>query len=132
MKKSKVVINKSFYLGDLKKDILFLNSMDLIKENIVVYGIDSYGRCYTKKDTNIDIQDIDIKKEYMKVSARFSKPEFIDTIFKEINLEQAILMYTQEQEIWIKPMYHLDLFMLPFQVRVLKRDILIYPIIKSL
>ena len=86
MKKSKVVINKSFYLGDLKKDILFLNSMDLIKENIVVYGIDSYGRCYTKKDTNIDIQDIDIKKEYMKVSARFSKPEFIDTIFKEINL----------------------------------------------
>ena len=50
MKKSKVVINKSFYLGNLKKDILFLNSMDLIKENIVVYGIDSYGRCYTKKD----------------------------------------------------------------------------------
>ena len=49
MKKSKVVINKSFYLGNLKKDILFLNSMDLIKESVVVYGIDSYGRCYTKK-----------------------------------------------------------------------------------
>ena len=111
MKKSKVVINKSFYLGDLKKDILFFNSMNLIKENVVVYGIDSYGRCYTKKDTNIEIQDIDIKKEYMKVSAKFSKPEFIDTVFKEINLEQAILMYTQEQEIWINPMYHLDLFM---------------------
>ena len=30
MKKSKVVINKSFYLGDLKKDILFLNSMTLL------------------------------------------------------------------------------------------------------
>ena len=130
MKKSKVVINKSFYLGDLKKDILFLNSMNLIKENVVVYGIDSYGRCYTKKDTNIEIQEIDIKKEYMKVSAKFSKPEFIDTVFKEINLEQAILMYTQEQEIWINPMYHLDLFMLPFQVKVLERDILIYPIIK--
>ena len=130
MKKSKVVINKSFYLGDLKKDILFFNSMNLIKENVVVYGIDSYGRCYTKKDTNIEIQDIDIKKEYMKVSAKFSKPEFIDTVFKEINLEQAILMYTQEQEIWINPMYHLDLFMLPFQVKVLERDILIYPIIK--
>lgn len=66
----------------------------------------------------------------MKVSAKFSKPEFIDTVFKEINLEQAILMYTQEQEIWINPMYHLDLFMLPFQVKVLERDILIYPIIK--
>ena len=130
MKKSKVVINKSFYLGDLKKDILFFNSMNLIKENVVVYGIDSYGRCYTKKDTNIEIQDIDIKKEYMKVSAKFSKPEFIDTVFKEINLEQAILMYTQEQEIWINTMYHLDLFMLPFQVKVLERDILIYPIIK--
>lgn len=130
MKKSKVVINKSFYLGDLKKDILFFNSMNLIKENVVVYGIDSYGRCYTKKDTNIEMQDIDIKKEYMKVSAKFSKPKFIDTVFKEINLEQAILMYTQEQEIWINPMYHLDLFMLPFQVKVLERDILIYPIIK--
>ena len=44
-----------------------------------------------KKDTDIEIQDIDIKKEYMKVSAKFSKPEFIDTVFKEINLEQAIL-----------------------------------------
>lgn len=130
MKKSKVVINKSFYLGDLKKDILFFNSMNLIKESVVVYGIDSYGRCYTKKNTDIEIQDIDIKKEYMKVSAKFSKPEFIDTVFKEINLEQAILMYTQEQEIWINPMYHLDLFMLPFQVKVLERDILIYPIIK--
>jgi len=130
MKKSKVVINKSFYLGDLKKDILFLNSMDLIKESVVVYGIDSYGRCYTKKNTDIEIQDIDIKKEYMKVSAKFSKPEYIDTVFKEINLEQTILMYTQEQEIWINSMYHLDLFMLPFQVKVLERDILIYPIIK--
>ena len=51
-------------------------------------------------------------------------------VFKEINLEQTILMYTQEQEIWINSMYHLDLFMLPFQVKVLERDILIYPIIK--
>ncbi|MBR3324525.1 MAG: hypothetical protein IKG14_00540 [Clostridia bacterium] len=130
MKKSKVVINKSFYLGDLKKDILFFNAMHLIKENVVVYGIDSYGRCYTKKDTDIEIQDVDIEKDYMKVYARFTKPEFIDTIFKEINLERAILMYTQEQEIWINPMYHLDLFMLPFQVKVLEKDVLIYPIIK--
>jgi len=131
MNKSKVVINKAFYLGDLKKDSLFLRAMGLIYNDSVVYGLDSCGKCYYKQDNKIEIQDIDIEKDYMKVSANFSQPEFIDTSFKEINLKKSILMYVQEQEIWIEPVYHIDLFMLPFQVRVLETDILVYPIIKT-
>lgn len=130
MKNCKIVINKSFYLGELKKDILFFNSMDLINKKIVVYAIDSFGRIYHKEDNEVEIDDISIKKEYMKVSVQFSIPQYINTTFKQVNLNQSILMYTQEQEIWKDPIYHMDLFMLPFQVKILAKDILIYPILK--
>ena len=53
MKKSKVVINKSFYLGNLKKDILFLNSMDLIKENYVNTLLRATGISLTKKRNKV-------------------------------------------------------------------------------
>lgn len=130
MKNCKVVANKAFYLGDLKENILFYTAMELIKNNIAVYGIDNCGIIYLNGKDKIDVKEIDIEKEYMKVSAKFSIPEGIDTDFKQITLEQAILMYTQEEEIWIEQEYHLDIFLLPFQVRILNQDILIYPIIK--
>ncbi len=104
--------------------------MNLINKKIVLYAIDSFGRIYNKEDNKVGIDDINIKKEYMKVSAKFSVPEYINTTFKQVNLSRSILMYTQEQEIWKEPIYHIDLFMLPFQVKVLTKDILIYPILK--
>lgn len=130
MKDCKIVINKSFYLGELKKYKLFKSAINLIKKDVVVYASDSEGIIFNKKDNHVKIVDIGIKKEYMKVSAKFSIPECIDTTFKQVNLEEAILMYAQEQEIWKEPIYHMDLFMLPFKVKVLTKDILIYPILK--
>ena len=130
MRKSKISINQGYYLEGLKYNVYDI-AIELIRNNIVVFGIDNDAKIYiADKNKNIISDDLKLEKKYMRVEAEYKQSELIDTFFKEASIYEQMEIYTQEKEIWIEPKYHLDLILHPFQVRVMGDDIIVYPIFK--
>lgn len=129
MKNCKIIPNKGYYLSGLNKSFYDI-ALDLICNQTAIFGLDNTVKMYTLLNGKIKSSELHPQKEYMKVIAKFEMPEEANTTFKKYNIYNSMELYTQEQDIWLDVNYHIDLFLLPFMVKIDNEDILIYPIMK--
>ncbi|MEG1989977.1 MAG: hypothetical protein RR136_03185 [Clostridia bacterium] len=130
MNNYKVVINKGFYLGKTKLDIIN-TTLNLIKSEKICFGIDNALALYIKDNENIKFIPIEFKKEYRKIQGNFSIPKEINTDFKSINFKNSIEINFQEDEVWIDNKHgYITLFLYPFEIFSSVIHTLVYPIIK--
>lgn len=129
MKNCKIIPNKGYYLSGLNKSFYDI-ALDLICNQTAIFGLDNTVKMYTLLNGKIKSSELHPQKEYMKVIAKFEMPKEANTTFKKYNIYNSMELYTQEQDIWLDVNYHIDLFLLPFMVKIDNEDILIYPIMK--
>lgn len=130
MKDLIISINQAFYLDEIEEN-MYDRAIKLIKSDIAFFGMDSDFKLYYKKNNNeVVYEEINFKKKYMSSDFKFDNPQFANTNLKLENIFRELSVYAQEKEIWIEPRYHWDLFLYPFQVKIKKENIWIYPILK--
>ena len=129
MKNCEIIPNKGYYILGLNKNLYDI-ALDLINNQVAIFGLDNTVKMYSTVNGKIKISELHPQTEYLKVKTKFEMPEEANTLFKEVNIYNSMELYTQEQEIWLDLNYHIDLFLLPFIVKIDNEDILIYPIMK--